>query len=88
MSTTVKSNIVSYAKKEIDHVYIYYSINDGEYLRYDMSRYQETTNFTYKFTNLSSGDEVKYYIEASDVSNNRNVEPSCGINDPHHFVVA
>ena len=86
----VKTNIVSYAKSTInpEDVCIYYSINDGEYLKDYMSVYKDTTNYTYTFTNLNSGDDVKYYIEASDALNNKNVDPTCGKLDPHHFIVS
>ena len=84
---SVKTNIISYADKELNEVKIHYSINNGEYVTEDMSQYKSSTNYTYTFTGLSSGDDVKYYIEASDTNNNYNVEPTCGQLDPHHFVI-
>ena len=85
----VKTNIVAYSGSLVDesNVKIYYSINDGEYITSEMSKYEDTTNFTFEFTNLNHGDDVKYYIEASDALNNKNVDPSCGSLDPHHFIV-
>ena len=85
----VKTNVVSYSKSEVEEkdVVIYYSINGGAYQKSNMSRYKDTTNFTYVFENLKSGDDVKYYIEAADSSSNRAVDPSCGEKDPHHFTV-
>ena len=84
----VKTNIVSYAKSDIDSVYIYYSINDGAYQKENMNKYLETSNYTYTFMNLNVGDSVKYYIEASDASNHKNVDPTCGKLDPHQFVIS
>lgn len=84
----VKTNIVSYANEDISEVSIYYSINGGAYQKQAMSKYQETNNYTYTFSNLNKGDEVKYYIEASDTSNNKNVDPTCGKLDPHTFTIS
>ena len=84
----VKANIVSYAKSDIDSVYIYYSINDGAYQKENMSKYLETSNYTYTFMNLDVGDSVKYYIEACDISNHKNVDPTCGKLDPHQFTIS
>ena len=83
----VKTNIVSYAKSDIDNVKIHYSINDGTYVEEEMVRYSDTTNFTFTFENLKSEDDIKYYITASDELNNRNIDPTCGDKDPHHFTI-
>ena len=83
----VKTNVVSYANEEMSEVNIHYSINDAEYVTYPMNQYEETTNYTFVFNNLKSGDDVKYYIEATDAKNNYNVDPTCGKLDPHHFVI-
>ena len=85
----VKTNIVSYSQSEVNEedVVIYYSINNGDYQKCNMSRYKDTTNFTYVFTNLKSGDDVRYYIEAKDSSGHNAMDPYCGVNDPHHFMV-
>ena len=85
----VKTNIVSYAGAEIsdENVVIKFSINNGAYQTSEMSRYEDTTNFTYTFEGLKSGDDVKYYIEAQDDNLNKNVDPTCGELDPHHFVI-
>ena len=79
--------MVSYANSEMSEVNIHYSINDSEYVTYPMNKYEETTNYTFVFNNLKSGDDVKYYIEATDANNNYNVDPTCGKLDPHHFVI-
>ena len=86
----VKTNIVSYAKSTVteDNVWIYYSINDQPYQKANMSQYEETTNFTFTFAGLKSGDDVKYYIEATDNDDHKNVDPSCGNLDPHRFVIS
>ena len=85
----IKTNVVSYSQSEVNEedVVIYYSVNGGEYLKSNMSRYKDTTNFTYVFTGLKSGDDVKYYIEAKDGSGHNAMDPYCGENDPHHFTV-
>ena len=86
----VKTNIVSYSGSDIndEDVKIYYSINNSEYLMDNMSKYENTTNYTYAFEGLNSGDDVKYYIEASDTGLHSAVDPTCGQLDPHHFTVA
>lgn len=84
----IKANIVSYAKADIENVKIHYSINNGTYVESVMTCYKETTNYTFKFNNLKSGDDVKYYIDANDKSNNYNIDPTCGDKDPHHFVIS
>ena len=86
----VKTNIVSYSASLINDsdVRLFYSINNGTFIESAMSRYKDTTNFTFEFTNLNHGDDVRYYIEASDTSKNKNVDPSCGSLDPHHFTVS
>ena len=83
----IKTNVVSYAKEEIDYVKIHYSINDGDYVEGEMSKYLETTNYTFTFQGLKSGDDVKYYIDASDTKAHYNIDPTCGQLDPHHFVI-
>ena len=52
-----------------------------------MARLDSSTNFTFTFENLKAGVEVKYYIEAKDDLNNKNVDPTCGQLDPHHFQI-
>ena len=85
----IKTNVVSYAKATVNEedVKIHYSINGSEYIVDNMSRYEETTNFTYTFKDLTHGDDVKYYIDATDGSMNYNVDPTCGSLEPHHFTV-
>ena len=85
----VKTNIVSYANSSVDEndVKIYYSIDDAPYESAHLSRYKDTTNFIYYFDGLKSGDNVKYYIEAKDASNNKNVDPTNGDKDPHSFSI-
>ena len=86
----IKTNIVSYANETIYDwdVNIHYSINGGEFITAGMSRYEDTTNYTYTFEGLQSGDDVKYYIDARDSALNYNIDPTCGSLDPHHFTVA
>lgn len=86
----VKTNVISYSQSEVkdENVNIYYSVNGAAYQKVSMTRYKETTNFTFNFTDLKSGDDVKYYIEAKDENSKIAVDPTCGQLDPHHFVVA
>mgnify|MGYP003309655648 CR=1 FL=1 len=84
----IKANVVSYAEQDIANVTIHYSINNSEYFTSEMNKYQETTNYTYVFKGLKSGDDVKYYIDAKDNGNNYNIDPTCGQADPHHFFIA
>ena len=83
----IKTNVVSYANMDIDNVTIHYSINNQSYVECPMDKYKQTTNYTFVFEGLKSGDDVKYYIDAKDVGNNYNVDPTCGQLDPHHFVI-
>ena len=83
----IKTNVTSYANEDISDVTIHYSVNDSGYLSSPMGKYKETTNYTFVFEGLHKGDDVKYYIEASDTKNNHNVDPSCGNLDPHLFIV-
>ena len=85
----IKTNVVSYANGDVEEkdVKIHYSINDGEYVEKEMERYENTTNFIYYFKNLQSGDDVKYYIDATVSKLNYNIDPTCGNLYPHHFVV-
>ncbi|MBR4377969.1 MAG: agmatine deiminase family protein [Bacilli bacterium] len=85
----VQTNIVTYADAEVNEqdVLIKFSINNSSYQTSEMTRYEDTTNFTFTFEGLESGDDVKYYIEAKDSNNNSNVDPTCGELDPHHFTI-
>ena len=65
---------------------IKYSINNATYVTSAMSKVEDT-NYTFTFENLKAGDDVKYYIEAKDDSDNKNVDPSCGELGPHHFEI-
>ena len=83
----IKTNVVSYANEDINDVTIHYSVNNSGYLTSPMVKYQETSNYTFVFEGLHSGDDVKYYIDAKDANNNYNIDPTCGDLDPHHFIV-
>ena len=83
----IKANIVSYSGENIETVSIHYSLNGGKYRRAVMNKYLETSNYTYFIEGLKSGDEVKYYIDAKDAKENYGIDPTCGKNDPHHFIV-
>ena len=83
----VKANIVSYSGENIDTVSIHYSINGSRYTRSRMNKYLDTSNYTFFIEGLKSGDEVNYYIDAEDTNQNYGVDPTCGKQDPHHFIV-
>ena len=83
----IKANVVSYSNEDIDNVTIHYSVNDNGYLESPMNQYKDTSNYTFVFQGLHQGDDVKYYIDASDAKNNYNIDPTCGSLDPHHFIV-
>ncbi len=83
----VKCNVVSYEKANLKNVKLHYSINNGNYQVIDMLKYKETTNYTFTFSALKSGDNVKYYIEASDVNDNEAFDPVFKEADPHVFNV-
>ena len=85
----VKANIVDYSKQGFDQEpRIYYSINNSAYVSANMEQVEDTTNYTYTFDSLESGDDVKYYICSSNLAGRSATDPSCGSQDPHHFVIA
>ena len=84
----IKANIVDYSKSGLETPIIHYSINDATYVEAPMVQYKTTTNYTYSFTCLESGDDVKYYISAETAKGYANTDPTCGNLDPHHFVIA
>ena len=83
----VKCNVISYDKQSLKSVKLYYSINNASYQVVDMSQYQSTSNYTYEFSSLKSGDSVKYYIVAEDNGGNVNSDPVFREQDPHSFSV-
>ncbi len=83
----VKTNVVDYSKTGLETPVIHYSINNATYVEESMIQYKDTTNYTYTFTGLSSGDDVKYYISAENTAGYSNTDPTCGQLDPHHFVI-
>ena len=89
-SYEIRANVVSYANAAFSEeaVKIHYSINGEAYQTANMTKDGETTNYIYLFNDLSSGDDVKYYIDARDNNNNYNVDPTCGDKDAHHFTIA
>ncbi len=89
-SYEISADIVSYAGAtlEEENVQIHFKINNGEWQVANLTQKENTTNYTYTFEGLSSGDDVKYYIDARDNNNNYNVDPTCGDKDPHHFTIA
>ena len=86
----IKANVVSYAGVELGegNVRIHYSINEGPYQEKGMNRYGGSTNFTFTFAGLESGDTVSYYIEADDGRGHVSLDPTCGEKDPHAFFLA
>lgn len=83
----VKCNVVSYDKQSLKSVKLHYSINNASYQVIDMNQYKETSNYTFEFTSLKQGDNVKYYIEATDLNENTNSDPVFKDLDPHQFNV-
>ncbi len=83
----VKTNVVDYSKTGLETPVIHYSINNATYVEESMIQYKDTTNYTYTFTGLESGDDVKYYISAENTAGYSNTDPTCGQLDPHHFVI-
>ena len=84
----VKTNVVDYSNTGLETPVIHYSINNATYVEAPMVQYKESTNYTYSFTGLESGDDIKYYISAENSAGYSNVDPTCGHLDPHHFVIA
>ena len=84
----IKANIVDYSKSGLETPIIHYSINNATYVEAPMVQYKTTTNYTYTFAGLESGDDVKYYISAENAKGYANTDPTCGNLDPHHFVIA
>jgi hypothetical protein len=85
----IQTNIVDYSNTGLEETpTIHYSINNAAYVEAPMVQYKETTNYTYTFEGLESGDDVKYYISAENNAGSTNVDPSCSSLDPHHFYIA
>jgi len=67
-----------------DSVFIYYSINGGEYQQTNMT-FEGNDEFTGTISGILPGDEVDYYLYAADWSGRRAKHPYIGEPDPHEF---
>ena len=67
-----------------DSVLIYYSINEGDYELTKMT-YLGNDNWTGTISGIMPGDEVDYYLYASDYSGRQSNHPYIGKPDPHEF---
>ena len=69
-----------------DSVFVYYSVNEGEYQQTNMV---STTGemWTATISGVMAGDEVDYYLYAADESGRQAYHPFIGQADPHEFEV-
>ena len=67
-----------------DSVFVYYSINGGDYLSSTM-QFESGTTWTGSIDGIAAGDDVDYYIYAADESGRRVNHPYIGEPDPHEF---
>jgi len=67
-----------------DSVFIYYSINGGDYQQTNMT-FEGNDEFTGTISGVLPGDEIDYYLYAADWSGRRAKHPYIGEPDPHEF---
>ncbi len=67
-----------------DSVFIYYSINGGDYQQTNMT-FEGSDEFTGSISGILPGDEIDYYLYAADWSGRRAKHPYIGEPDPHEF---
>ncbi len=68
-----------------DSVLIYYSINEGDYVVTNMT-YIGNDDWMGTISGILPGDEIDYYLYASDMSGSQNNHPYIGQPDPHEFI--
>ncbi len=81
---TAKINIASNQPIYNDSVLIYYSINEEEYEVTNMT-YLGSDEWTGTISGIIPGDEIDYYLYASDWSGRQSNHPYIGQPDPHEF---
>lgn len=67
-----------------DSVFVYYSINGGDYQHSNMS-FEGDYEWTGSISGIAPGDEIDYYLYAADWSGRRSTHPFIGQPDPHEF---
>lgn len=87
-SYEITADFIAYSGEDVyeDSAFIYYSVNDGDYMASVMTN-QGNDNWTGVITDLSPGDQVDYYLYAADESGRHATHPYIGAPDPHEFNV-
>ena len=67
-----------------DSVFIYYSVDGGDFIASPM-QYESGTTWTGTIYDINLGDDVSYYIYAADESGRNAKHPYIGQADPHEF---
>jgi len=82
------AEIIAYSDEAVypDSVFIYYSVDGGDFVASLMENESGTT-WTGTINNINPGDKVDYYIYAADESGRNATHPFIGEPDPHEFSV-
>jgi len=88
-SIEISTQLIAYSGEDIytDSVFIIYNVNSGVYDSILMT-HQSGDTWTGTLNNIAAGDEIDYYLYASDESGRRVKHPYIGEPDPHEFNIA
>ena len=80
------ADFTAYSGSDIyqDSVFLFYSVNGSDY-ETNLFEFEAQNNWNATITGLQPLDEVKYYIEITDVSGRKATHPFIGAADPHEF---
>ncbi len=83
----VSADIIAYSGSDLyaDSLFVYYSINSGEYQQAPLSFGDEA--FSGFISGFEGGDTIRYFLYAADASGRRVKHPYMGQHDPHWFVM-
>lgn len=87
-SYEITADFIAYSGEDVyeDSAFIYYRVNDGDYMA-SVMEYQENDTWTGEITGLGPGDQVDYYLYVADESGRHAMHPYIGEPDPHEFNV-
>jgi agmatine/peptidylarginine deiminase len=86
-SIAVSTTIIPYSGQVLynDSLFVYYSVNGGEYQQSPLVA--DGNTYTGFIKNYQSGDTLYYYLYAADASGRNIKHPYMGHHDPHWFVM-
>jgi agmatine deiminase len=86
----ISADIIAHSGSQLfpDSIYIHYSINNGR--QYELAQMTNISGntFTGFIPTAQTGDVVKYYLSAADLSGREETHPFIGEPDPHTFNIA